>query len=248
MGDAAATGHFSIGSGTRLAFDSAIALAELLHTRADDGGRLRALPGRAAHRGAAAAVGGAQQPRVVRAVRALPRTSTRCSSTTRCSPARSASRTRTCACATRRGCGRRRTGSRSRPAARPGGRRCSHRSGSASMELVNRVVVSPMAQYRAVDGCPTDWHFVHYAERAKGGAGLVYTEMTCVSPEGRITPGCTGLYAPEHEAAWTRLTDVRARRDRREDLLPDRPLGPQGLDAARLGGRSTRRSPRATGR
>ena len=74
------------------------------------------------------------------------------------------------------------------------------------MHLENRVVVSPMAQYKAVDGCPTDWHFAHYAERAKGGAGLVYTEMTCVSPEGRITPGCTGLYAPEHEAAWRRLT------------------------------------------
>ena len=75
------------------------------------------------------------------------------------------------------------------------------------MKLNNRIVVSPMAQYKAVDGCPTDWHLVHYAERAKGGAGLVYTEMTCVSPEGRITPGCPGLYAPEHEAAWQRLTD-----------------------------------------
>ena len=75
------------------------------------------------------------------------------------------------------------------------------------LRLVNRVVVSPMAQYRAVDGCPTDWHFTHYAERAKGGAGLVYIEMTCVSPEGRITPGCTGFYAPEHEVAWKRLVD-----------------------------------------
>lgn len=75
------------------------------------------------------------------------------------------------------------------------------------MELVNRVVVSPMAQYRAVDGCPTDWHFTHYAERAKGGAGLVYIEMTCVSPEGRITPGCPGFYKPEHEVAWKRLVD-----------------------------------------
>ncbi len=75
------------------------------------------------------------------------------------------------------------------------------------MALANRIVVSPMAQYKAVDGCPTDWHFVHYAERAKGGAGLVYTEMTCVSPEGRITPGCPGLYAPQHEAAWRRLVD-----------------------------------------
>ncbi len=75
------------------------------------------------------------------------------------------------------------------------------------MTLKNRVVVSPMAQYKAVDGCPTDWHLVHYGERAKGGAGLVYTEMTCVSPEGRITPGCPGLYAPEHEAMWKRIVD-----------------------------------------
>ena len=75
------------------------------------------------------------------------------------------------------------------------------------MHLENRIVVSPMAQYKAIDGCPTDWHFVHYSERAKGGAGLVYAEMTCISAEGRITPGCPGLYAPEHEAAWRRLTD-----------------------------------------
>jgi anthraniloyl-CoA monooxygenase len=75
------------------------------------------------------------------------------------------------------------------------------------MQLSNRVVVSPMAQYKAVDGTPGDWHLVHYAERAKGGAGLVVTEMTCVSPEGRITPGCTGMYAPEHEAAWKRIVD-----------------------------------------
>ncbi|TIT77656.1 MAG: bifunctional salicylyl-CoA 5-hydroxylase/oxidoreductase, partial [Mesorhizobium sp.] len=75
------------------------------------------------------------------------------------------------------------------------------------MALNNRIVVSPMAQYKAVDGCPTDWHFSHYAERAKGGAGLLYIEMTCVSPEGRITPGCPGFYAPEHEVAWKRLVD-----------------------------------------
>ena len=75
------------------------------------------------------------------------------------------------------------------------------------MDLTNRVVVSPMAQYKAVDGTPTDWHLIHYGERAKGGAGLIYTEMTCVSDTGRITPGCPGLYAPDHEAAWKRLTD-----------------------------------------
>ncbi len=75
------------------------------------------------------------------------------------------------------------------------------------VELKNRVVVSPMAQYRAVDGLPTDWHFVHYTERAKGGAGLVFTEMTCVSPEGRITPGCPGMYNEAQEKAWARIVD-----------------------------------------
>jgi anthraniloyl-CoA monooxygenase len=74
------------------------------------------------------------------------------------------------------------------------------------MTLNNRIVVSPMAQYKATDGCPNDWHLIHYGERAKGGAGLIYTEMTCVSAEGRITPGCPGLYKPEHEEAWKRLT------------------------------------------
>ncbi|MGA8799479.1 MAG: bifunctional salicylyl-CoA 5-hydroxylase/oxidoreductase, partial [Pseudolabrys sp.] len=75
------------------------------------------------------------------------------------------------------------------------------------LELANRVCVSPTAQYRAKDGTPNEWHFVHYAERAKGGAGLVFTEMTCVSPEGRISPGCTGLYASEHLNAWQRIVE-----------------------------------------
>ena len=73
------------------------------------------------------------------------------------------------------------------------------------LHLKNRIVVSPMAQYKASGGTPTDWHLIHYGERAKGGAGLIYTEMTCISENGRITPGCPGLYAPEHEAAWTRI-------------------------------------------
>lgn len=73
--------------------------------------------------------------------------------------------------------------------------------------LANRVVVSPMAQYSAINGTPNDWHFAHYAERAKGGAGLLFVEMTCVSAHGRITPGCTGLYADEHVGAWQRIVD-----------------------------------------
>lgn len=75
------------------------------------------------------------------------------------------------------------------------------------MKLQNRIVLSPMAQYKAVDGSPTDWHLIHYGERAKGGVGLIYTEMTCVSPDGRITPGCPGLYDQTHEDEWKRLND-----------------------------------------
>ena len=73
------------------------------------------------------------------------------------------------------------------------------------MTLANRVVVSPMCQYSATDGLPDDWHLMHYGARATGGAGLIFTEMTCVSPEARITPGCTGLWNDAQEAAWTRI-------------------------------------------
>ena len=75
------------------------------------------------------------------------------------------------------------------------------------LELVNRVVVSPMAQYSAVDGLPGDWHLVHYGSRATGGAGLVVSEMTCVSPHGRISPGCTGLWNEAQRDAWRRIVD-----------------------------------------
>ena len=73
--------------------------------------------------------------------------------------------------------------------------------------LPNRVVVSPMCQYSAEDGTPNDWHLVHLGARAVGGAGLVMTEMTDVSPDGRISPGCTGMYKPEHVTAWRRIVD-----------------------------------------
>jgi anthraniloyl-CoA monooxygenase len=73
--------------------------------------------------------------------------------------------------------------------------------------LPNRVVVSPMCQYSAEDGTPNDWHLVHLGSRAIGGAGLVMTEMTDVSREARISPGCTGMYKAEHPAAWRRIVD-----------------------------------------
>ena len=75
------------------------------------------------------------------------------------------------------------------------------------MTLANRVVVSPMCQYSAADGVPGDWHMVHYGSRAIGGAGLMFTEMTDVSAQARISPGCTGLYDDAQEAAWTRIVD-----------------------------------------
>ncbi len=71
----------------------------------------------------------------------------------------------------------------------------------------NRVVVSPMCQYSAVDGLPNDWHLAHLGARALGGAGLVMAEMTNVSPDARISPGCTGLWSDEHATAWRRVVD-----------------------------------------
>jgi len=75
------------------------------------------------------------------------------------------------------------------------------------LTLRNRVVVSPMDMYSAVDGVPGDFHLVHLGARALGGAGLVMTEMVCVSPEGRITPGCTGLWSGRQADAWRRITE-----------------------------------------
>ncbi|MFJ5086202.1 bifunctional salicylyl-CoA 5-hydroxylase/oxidoreductase [Streptomyces sp. NPDC088706] len=75
------------------------------------------------------------------------------------------------------------------------------------LELRNRVVVSPMDMYTATDGLPGDFHLVHLGARALGGAGLTMTEMVCVSPEGRITPGCTGLWTDEQATAWRRITE-----------------------------------------
>ena len=75
------------------------------------------------------------------------------------------------------------------------------------LTLANRVVVSPMDVYSATDGVPNDFHLVHLGARAMGGAGLVFTEMACVSPEGRITLGCTGMYTSEHVLGWKRIVD-----------------------------------------
>ncbi|MDX5379390.1 MAG: bifunctional salicylyl-CoA 5-hydroxylase/oxidoreductase, partial [Halomonas sp.] len=207
MGDAAATAHFSIGSGTKLALESAIALADYLHSapdmasafaRYEEERRLEVLRLQSAARNSTEWFEQVERYLDLDPVQfnySLLTRSQRIShenlrlrdpawleSAERWFQAQAGNE-----------------GSARAPMFAPFQLR--------EMRLANRVVVSPMAQYKAVHGCPTDWHFVHYAERAKGGAGLVYTEMTCVSPEGRITPGCPGFYAPEHEAAWQRLCD-----------------------------------------
>ncbi len=75
------------------------------------------------------------------------------------------------------------------------------------LRLPNRVVVSPMCMYSAVEGVPQDFHLVHYGARAMGGAGLIFTEMTCPSAGARITPGCAGLWNDAQQTAWARIVD-----------------------------------------
>jgi anthraniloyl-CoA monooxygenase len=96
------------------------------------------------------------------------------------------------------------------------------------LRLDNRVVVSPMAMYSARDGTPNDFHLVHYGTRAQGGAGLLYTEMTCVSAEGRISPGCTGMYAAEHVGAWRRIVQFVHANSRAKFCLQLGHSGPKG--------------------
>jgi anthraniloyl-CoA monooxygenase len=101
------------------------------------------------------------------------------------------------------------------------------------LELANRVAVSPMAMYSAKDGVAGDFHLVHLGARAQGGAGLVFTEMTCVTPEGRITPGCAGMYRDEHVAAWGRIVDFVHRHTEAKICLQLGHSGPKG--STRLG-------------
>ena len=209
MGDAAATGHFSIGSGSRLAFDSAISLATYLHSEPDmqsaferyqEERRLEVLRLQSAARNSLEWFEQVERYLDLDPVQfnyALLTRSQRISHENLRLRDPNWLQTAEKWFQTRAGV----------PDNAPVRAPMFAPYKLRNMELANRVVVSPMAQYKAVDGCPTDWHLIHYGERAKGGAGLVYTEMTCVSPEGRITPGCPGLYAPEHGVAWKRVTD-----------------------------------------
>lgn len=206
MGDAAATGHFSIGSGSRLAFDSAIALADYLHSeptleaafeRYQAERRVEVLRLQSAARNSLEWFEEVERYLNLDPVQFTYSLLTR---SQRISHENLRLRDP-------KWLRQAEDWFQAQAGGTPGRAPMFAPFRLRDMALVNRVVVSPMAQYKAIDGCPTDWHFVHLAERAKGGAGLVYTEMTCVSPEGRITPGCPGLYAPEHEAAWKRIVD-----------------------------------------
>ncbi|WP_420333839.1 bifunctional salicylyl-CoA 5-hydroxylase/oxidoreductase [Roseibium sp.] len=209
MGDAAATGHFSIGSGSRLAFDSAIALADYLHSEADmetaferyqEERRLEVLRLQSAARNSLEWFENVERYLDQDPVQFNYNLLTR---SQRISHENLRLRDPKWLESAERWFMDRSGASPNAPVRAPMFAPFKLRE----MPLKNRIVVSPMAQYKAVDGAPTDWHLIHYGERAKGGAGLVYVEMTCVSAEGRITPGCPGLYAPEHETAWKRLTD-----------------------------------------
>jgi anthraniloyl-CoA monooxygenase len=209
LGDSAATAHFSVGSGSKLAMESAIALAEYLHTepskqaafkRYEDERRLEVLKLQNAARNSTEWFENVERYLHLDPVQFNYSLLTR---SQRISHENLRQRDSAWLADAEKWFESNAIGRQPQEARAPMFVPFKVRD----VELKNRVVVSPMAQYRAVDGTPTDWHFVHYAERAKGGAGLVFTEMTCVSPEGRITPGCTGLYDAAHEAAWKRIVD-----------------------------------------
>ncbi|MFV0490619.1 MAG: bifunctional salicylyl-CoA 5-hydroxylase/oxidoreductase, partial [Pseudorhodobacter sp.] len=206
MGDAAATGHFSIGSGSRLAFDSAIALADYLHSeptmeqafeRYQEERRLEVLRLQSAARNS---LEWFEQVERYFDLDPIQFTYSLLTRSQRISHENLRLRDE-------KWVRRAEDWFQQKAGGQPGRAPMFAPYKLRNMELKNRIVMSPMAQYKAVDGCPTDWHFMHYASRAVGGAAMVYTEMTCVSPEGRITPGCPGLYNDEQEAAWKRLAD-----------------------------------------
>lgn len=204
VGDAAHTAHFSIGSGTKLAVEDALALAEALD--ASEGDVPAALtayetarrPAVASTQRAAAAssrwfedvAGYLDQPARQFAFNLLTRSRRVTHDNLRLRDERF-----TRAVERDFGCPDEATPPMFTPLTLRG------------LTLRNRVVVSPMDMYSARDGVPGDFHLVHLGARALGGAGLVMTEMVCVSPEGRITPGCTGLYTREQTEAWRRITD-----------------------------------------
>src|SRR5688572_19883069 len=219
LGDAAHTAHFSIGSGTKLAMEDAIALSEALrHRGASAGGAVGAALAEyeAARRVEVAKLQRAAQtslewfensaryltqPPIQFAFNLMTRSKRITYDNLRQRDPELIERVNEWFASSAGG--QEAAGSGGRPAPPPIFTPFRLRG----LELANRIVVSPMCQYSAIDGTPQDWHLVHLGSRAIGGAGLVMTEMTDVSPEGRITHACTGMYAPGHVAAWRRIVD-----------------------------------------
>ncbi|MDX1593875.1 MAG: bifunctional salicylyl-CoA 5-hydroxylase/oxidoreductase [Gammaproteobacteria bacterium] len=210
MGDAAHTAHFSIGSGTKLAFEDAIDLATRLH----DGGSLgQALAGyQEARRLEVLKLQSAARnsmewfENVPRYVHFAPEQFAYALLTRSQRVSHENLRLRDRAWlegVERWYAGRAASGSSTAASVPPMFTPFRLRD----MTLRNRVVVSPMSMYSAEDGLPNDFHLVHYGARAQGGAGLVMTEMTDVERDGRITPGCAGMYREAHVAAWRRIVD-----------------------------------------
>ncbi len=211
LGDAAHTAHFSIGSGTKLAMEDALALAACLHEQPD-------VPA------AAAAYEAERRPVVAstqRAAQASLEWFENIGQYTGQDPEQFAfniiTRSRRVTYDNLRlrdpefvagmdrwfAAGQQAAGGQA-----PGIRPPMFQPGRiGQLELANRVIVSPMDMYSARDGVPGDFHLVHLGSKALGGAGLVMTEMVCVSDTGRISPGCAGLYTDEQEAAWRRIVD-----------------------------------------
>ncbi len=211
LGDAAHTAHFSIGSGTKLAMEDALALAACLHEQAEVGAALQAYEEErrpvvlSTQRAAQASLEWFEnlgqytgQDPVQFAFNIITRSRRVTYDNLRVrDPEFVASVDRWFARhEAARGMG---TGEVRPPMFQPFRLR--------DMELVNRVVVSPMDMYVAEDGRPGDFHLVHLGGKALGGAGLVMTEMVCVSADGRITPGCTGIYTDEQAGQWRRITE-----------------------------------------
>jgi anthraniloyl-CoA monooxygenase len=217
LGDAAHTAHFSIGSGTKLAMEDALALAACLHEQPDVA--------------AATAAYEAERRPVVASTQRAAQASLEWFENIGCytgqEPEQFAfniiTRSRRVTYdnlrlrdagfvegidrwfeASQRDAGHSARGPGAGPAVRPP---MFQPFRIGALELPNRVIVSPMDMYSANDGVPGDFHLVHLGSKALGGAGLVMTEMVCVSETGRISPGCAGLYSGEQEAAWRRVAD-----------------------------------------
>jgi anthraniloyl-CoA monooxygenase len=211
LGDAAHTAHFSVGSGTKLAMEDALALAACLHEQPDLGAALAAYE--AERRPVVASTQRAAQaslewfeniarytwqdpPQFAFNIITRSRRVTYDNLRLR-DPEFTASVDRWFAGSLPGETGAR--GPVCPPMFQP------YRIGR--LELPNRIIVSAMDMYSATDGVPGDFHLVHLGSKALGGAALVMTEMVCVSADGRISPGCAGLYRDEHEAAWRRIID-----------------------------------------